>query len=108
MMNDADSDGFDYRDNPRPARRVSSIETYEILYPERRRVTASWIIGQAKDQLANAYMERNFNAEDAAIEENSRISGTEGDQLLEAMEILSDAGTVTFTQAARDAARGVD
>ena len=87
---------------------MSSLDTYEILYPDRRRVTAAWIIGQAKDHLANDYMARHVDAEDAAIEENSRISGTEGDQLLEAMGILSDAGTVTFTQAARDAARGVD
>src|SRR3990167_9992096 len=99
MMNDADSDGFDYRDNPRPARRVSSIETYELLYPDRRRVTKDWIISQAKDQLANDYMERHQDAEDAAIEENSRLRP---DALIEAMDILSDAGTVTFTQAARD------
>lgn len=72
---------------------------FEILYPEHRMVTSAWIIGQAKDQLANEYMERHFNAEEAAIEENSRVAS-----LGEAMEILSDAGLVTFTQAARDMA----
>lgn len=70
---------------------------FEILYPERRAVTREWILSQAKDALANDYMERNPGAEDAAIEENSRVSN-----LGDAMDILSDLGLVTFTQTARD------
>lgn len=76
-------------------------QLFEILYPEHRMVTREWIISQAKDQLANDYMAANFDAPDAAIEENSRLRP---DAIVEAMDILSDAGTVTFTQAARDAA----
>lgn len=72
------------------------MELFEILYPERRLVTRDWILSQAKDRLANDYMDSNPDAEDAAIEENSRIS-----DLVEAMEILSDAGDVTFTRAAK-------
>lgn len=79
------------------------LVTFEILYPEHRRVTREWIISQAKDQLANDYMDKNFDAEDAAIEENSRLTS-----LVEAMEILSDAGTVTFTQTARDDAENLE
>lgn len=73
--------------------------TFEILYPEQRRVTKEWIISQAKDELATAYMQANPYAESAAIEENSRVSS-----LLEAIDILDDAGVVTFTRDAREQA----
>ena len=73
--------------------------TYQIIYPETRRVTREWIIGQAKDQRANDYMARHFDAEAAVVEENSRVRS-----LTDAMDILSDAGAVTFTSSARDSA----
>ena len=72
---------------------------YDILYPETGSRTGAELIQWAKDHVASEYMVEHPNSEDAAVEENSRVSS-----VLQAMEILSDAGVVTFTQAARDEA----
>ena len=74
---------------------------YQILYPERRFVSGAWIVSQAQDCLANAYLKLNPHAEWAAVEENARIRH---DAIAEAMDILSDAGEVTFTKTARESA----
>jgi hypothetical protein len=75
---------------------------FSIVYPEKQMVSSATIIGWAKDYLATEYMANNPHADDAAIEENARVTS-----VLEAMDILSDAGTVTFTQEARDTAEGL-
>lgn len=80
-------------------RRVTD-QMFEIIYPDRRTVSRDWIVSNAKDELATEYMRQNPEADDAAIEENSRVAS-----LVEAIEILSDAGKVTFTQDALDRAR---
>lgn len=74
-------------------------EIFGILYPERGHRTGARLIQDAKDYLATEYMAANPNADDAAIEENARVSSVG-----EAMDILSDAGIYTFTQDARDRA----
>jgi hypothetical protein len=62
-----------------------------ILYPDRRWVSEAWVIGQAIDHLATEYIAKNPGADDAAIQENSRVRWYD-----DAREILSDAGLVTF------------
>lgn len=66
---------------------------YRIIYPERRAVTAAWLIGQAKDHLATEYMRRNPHAEPAAVEENARIADVD-----EAIAYLDDVGVVTMAR----------
>lgn len=75
---------------------------FETIYPVHRYVTATWIIQQAKDELATKYMHEHPEADDSAVEENSRVRS-----VTEAMDILNDAGTVTFTDAARDLAEAL-
>lgn len=69
---------------------LEKADTWHTIYPERRNVSAAWIIGQAKDAIATDYMKRNPEADEAAIEENSRVRSVE-----EAIEILEDQGLVT-------------
>lgn len=64
---------------------------YNLLYPERRAVSADTLIGWAKDYLATEYMRANPHAEPAAIDENARVSGVDA-----AIELLQDAGVITL------------
>lgn len=63
---------------------------FNLIYPERRVVTAETVIQWAKDYLATEYMRRNPHAPEAAIEENARVASGE-----EAVQILEDAGIIT-------------
>lgn len=72
-----------------------------VIYPERRVVGDAWIIQQAKDYLAIEYTRANPHADEAAIEENSRIRS-----VWEAREILEDAGLMTFGGTNRSSADG--
>ncbi len=64
-----------------------------IIYPEKRLIPDSTVIQWAKDELANQYLKANPGVDpySGAVEANSKV-----DSLEEAMEILSDSGTVTF------------
>ena len=71
-----------------------------IVYPKLGTITGQQAISQACDYLATEYMRANPNAPKEAVDENARVS-----TVTEAIEILQDAGLVTFTQAAADSVR---
>jgi hypothetical protein len=73
---------------------VAAADTrFVLIYPERRMISGSRLIGWAKDYLATEYMRANPHADDAAIEENARVR-TVG----EAIELLEDAGVITLAK----------
>lgn len=87
----------------------AQAKQFPIVYPERRYVSAAWILSHASDTLANAYMEAHPDTDwDApehaqALDANSRVSG-----LLDAIELLDSEGLVTFQRPTRELAEAYE
>lgn len=76
---------------------------YPILYPEKGTRTGERLVQYAQDHLATEYQRANPDAPQEAVDENARVNS-----VVQAIDILSDAGLFTFYRGARQRAEELE